>query len=401
MAKGQGDTVAGLRMRFGQRRWRLDPSWQALFEIHRASEFRRLVQLWWLILPLLHAFLAGLGVLALWRYPMGRDEWLYLETSIAGAAIIGASILLVKSPAGLMSRDQWLPWSAFLLLSTIAYGVVRYKGTNFAHYAFMLCPMVVMIYMWGLRPSFRAAAKFALLNLMASPLIWFASDHVLSGQYVVQMGLVCSVGLFCVFMREEQDRDAFLKAVHLHEAELALKVINQSLDEMAHIDPLTSLPNRRSLNDFLTQECHRAARNRSPLSVLMIDVDYFKRFNDSHGHLEGDACLISVAHALRSALQRPGDSIARFGGEEFVVVLPETDLHGARKVAIRLLRHVDELGLAHESSDVATHVTVSVGGISMTPRRSVSALEVLQMADDVLYQVKARGRHAADVRTID
>ncbi len=383
-----------------QRRWRLHPELAALFEMQRASEFRRMVDLWWPVLPLIHAGLMAFGIMTLWRSPMGDPEWLHLEISGFGCLVIAISVWWVKRPEGLMGRERWTPWAAFSMIATIAQGVATYNHPGYVQYSFMMCTLVVIIYMWALRPSLPAATRFVALNMVVLPVLWYAPQTGLPSVYAVHMSLVCLVCLFCVFLRDEQDRDHFLKAVQLHEAETRLKAMNHDLDEMAHRDALTNLPNRRALNEALHRECQRAARGKTPLAVLMIDIDYFKHFNDRHGHLVGDACLSSVAQALRRALNRPADSIARFGGEEFAVLLPDTDLLGAQEVAERLLKHVDDLGLVHGASDVAQHITVSVGGVVSQGHGQIDATQLIELADEMLYQVKAAGRHSAIVRKL-
>ena len=392
--------VAPLRFCAVNRRWRMPPHLQPLFEIHRASQFRRLLDLWWLSLVAVHVLFSALGCIVLWRFPMRHDEWLYVVTTVFGWSVIGGSIWCLRRAHGLMSRDRWLPWSAFAIHAVISYGVVANHEPAFARYAVALCPVVVIVYTCGLKPSFRAALKFTTLNLAIAPFLFAGGASDLTLQYVVQLLLASVVGLFCVFLNEDRDRDHFMMAVRVHETQTQLKAANQGLDEMAHRDPLTNLPNRRSLNEFLNQEWQRSIRNRSSMAVLMIDIDHFKRFNDLHGHLAGDACLVSVAQAMRQALQRPGDAIARFGGEEFVVVLADTDLSGAQQVARRILQHVDDLGLAHEASDTALHVTVSIGGVVLHGRRSTRAADLLKLADDMLYRVKAQGRHGMNIRHV-
>ncbi len=383
-----------------QRRWRMHPELSALFEMQRASEFRRMVDLWWPVLPMIHIVLMLFGILTLWRYPMGQPEWLHLGISGFGCLVIGFSVWWARRPHGLMSREHWTPWAAFSMIATIAEGVAIYDRPGYVQYSFMMCTLIVIIYMWALRPSLPAATKFVALNMAVVPLLWYVPQTSLPSVYAVHLSLVCLVCLFCVFLRDDQDRDHFLKAVQLHEAETRLKAVNHDLDEMAHRDALTNLLNRRALNEALHRECQRATRGKTPLAVLMIDIDYFKHFNDLHGHLQGDACLASVANALRQALNRPADTIARFGGEEFAVLLPDTDLPGAREVAERLLKHVDDLGLVHGASCVAQHITVSVGGVVSEGHGQIDATQLIDLADEMLYQVKAGGRHSASVRKL-
>jgi diguanylate cyclase (GGDEF)-like protein len=375
------------------RRWALSPEMRNLFEIHKAGEFRRMVELWWPLFLFIHVALSVLGYFALWRHPAGLDERIYGAVTLAGLFVSCTSIWVVRKPRGLMSRDKWLPWAAFVIAFAMASGGVHYNRDAYIHFAFMSCTLVALIYMCALRPSLRAASKFTALNVVGMPLLWLAGSDPVAASYAIHMSLICFTGLFCVFLRNEQDRDAFLKSARLHEVESQLKSINRELDYMARKDPLTGLSNRRTLDETILRECQRAARNRRPMAVLMIDIDFFKRFNDQNGHLAGDACLVAVSNALFLALQRPGDSIARFGGEEFAVLLPDTDAKGAEQVARRLLKHVDDLGVPHPASDVAKHVTISIGIVVMDAPQKSMAKKMLEFADAMLYQAKENGRH--------
>ena len=170
-----------------------------------------------------------------------------------------------------------------------------------------------------------------------------------------------------------------------------LKSANAALMRLIDIDGLTGIANRRHLDRKLAEEVGRCARNRVELSVLLLDIDNFKRFNDSHGHLAGDECLKSVAQALAGALHRPADLAARYGGEEFCVVLPETVGHGALQVAERLRRRVAGLNVTTPQGSV--QVTVSIGVVSQVPPRDAAPAALLSCADAALYRAKSGGRN--------
>lgn len=175
-------------------------------------------------------------------------------------------------------------------------------------------------------------------------------------------------------------------------SELMLQGMTDQLKELATTDGLTGLLNRRSLDQVLAAELARTVRERQPISLLMIDVDRFKAYNDRYGHPAGDKCLKLVANSLREAALRPGDSLARYGGEEFVAVLPNTDEDGAYVLAERLRRSLRDLGLPHEGSEKGL-VTVSVG-IACYPGTVIerTEAELLRRADQALYDAKAAGR---------
>jgi diguanylate cyclase (GGDEF)-like protein len=176
-------------------------------------------------------------------------------------------------------------------------------------------------------------------------------------------------------------------------AEAELRDARDKLEALAHLDGLTNLPNRRQFNDRLDKEWRRMQREQQELAVLMIDIDYFKGYNDHYGHGGGDECLKRVASALAEALVRPGDLVARYGGEEFVAILPATDLEGARQVAEHLRCAVEALALPHERSQAAGHVTVSIGCACTLPAPDGLPATLLESADRMLYQAKTQGRN--------
>lgn len=175
---------------------------------------------------------------------------------------------------------------------------------------------------------------------------------------------------------------------------LQLKRQADALEQLAYIDPLTGIPNRRQFMEILEREYWRALREDSALSVLMIDVDHFKAYNDHYGHGAGDDCLRQVALALTRALLRPGDQVARYGGEEFVAVLPQTDREAAALLAERLRRSVLDLGCPHARSSAGDRVTVSIGGATTSLHTAAASLEaLLTLADQMLYRAKEGGRN--------
>jgi len=167
----------------------------------------------------------------------------------------------------------------------------------------------------------------------------------------------------------------------------------QQLNNIARIDALTSVCNRREFDMRLLSEWGRGARAGHSLALLMIDVDKFKQYNDHHGHLRGDDCLVQVARILEDCMQRSGDLVARYGGEEFVALLPEADLEGAMKVALDCLESVLEAKIPHVTSSVAPYVTVSIGVAAMEPIYDKSCTLLIEQADVALYQAKQGGRN--------
>jgi diguanylate cyclase (GGDEF)-like protein len=177
---------------------------------------------------------------------------------------------------------------------------------------------------------------------------------------------------------------------------LRLKVLTDTLRQKADTDGLTGIANRRHFDDTLAHEWMRAQRDGSELSLLLIDIDHFKSYNDQHGHPEGDRCLQQVAQTLQASLRRPADRVARYGGEEFVVLLPQTSPDGATEVAQKLLQAVDALQLPHHSPPGGggpRQVTVSIGVAGGPVPVQGDPAERVRQADQALYQAKHLGRH--------
>ena len=199
--------------------------------------------------------------------------------------------------------------------------------------------------------------------------------------------------------------------------QLRVKRLTDELRSIATVDALTATANRRSFDSALQREWRRCLRSNEPVSMLMVDVDHFKLFNDRYGHPAGDGCLRAVAQALRGASQRPGDVVSRYGGEEFAMLLPQTPRCGAAHLAHRVLDAIQQLGIPHEASVTAAHVSVSIGlgcydedsacwVAHSVESRFISdvtrqAADLVHSADKALYAAKRAGRAQAWQLDID
>ncbi len=174
---------------------------------------------------------------------------------------------------------------------------------------------------------------------------------------------------------------------------------NESLKDLTYIDALTGIGNRRRFNETLEVEWSRGIRHGRPLSLLMIDIDHFKAYNDAYGHGQGDYCLQQVASVLSNGLRRTVDFVARYGGEEFAVVLPDTDAEGALSVAEHLRNEVESHAIAHSQSPVAPVVTISAGAATTIPSTKTSPYHLVEIADRGLYSAKQHGRNRVSQTT--
>lgn len=198
-------------------------------------------------------------------------------------------------------------------------------------------------------------------------------------------------------LRDDKQVDRILLLSHditnFHRTKQSLEARNQELREISVTDALLGIRNRRGLDDELEREWARAQRRGEPLSLLMIDVDHFKIFNDTYGHTAGDNCLRQVAAAIGEAVYRPGDIVARYGGEEIAVLLPATDRAGALEVAERIHQALKQAAIPFPHSPIGSSVTLSIGVASVVPSEIETADSLLQLADMALYQAKQAGRN--------
>ncbi|WP_096200269.1 PAS domain S-box protein [Bacillus sp. FJAT-45350] len=175
------------------------------------------------------------------------------------------------------------------------------------------------------------------------------------------------------------------------------KAINEKLEELSRIDGLTAIANRRSFDEELAKEWKRASINSTPLSLIMLDIDHFKAYNDTYGHSGGDECLKTIAQTLKNSIKFHSDFVARYGGEEFSVILPETSQEEAKAAANRLRSIIEELSIPHIGSKVSQYVTISLGVSTVIPTSQMQSKELIEKADKALYYSKGSGRNQVGV----
>lgn len=217
-----------------------------------------------------------------------------------------------------------------------------------------------------------------------------ASDYVVKLPDKIE--LVARIRAHARSYLNKLERDEAFEELRRLKAEL--EESNSALQMLSCLDGLTGIANRRRFDDYLAQEWKRSHREQSTVSLILIDIDFFKLYNDNYGHQQGDDTLRAVVNALAGAINRPGDLLARYGGEEFVVVLPDTTLDGAVKIAEALKERVNSLNIPHAYSEAADHVTLSMGVACCEPGKRFESCELLiESADKLLYQAKDAGRN--------
>ncbi|WP_249674046.1 sensor domain-containing diguanylate cyclase [Pseudomonas abieticivorans] len=216
---------------------------------------------------------------------------------------------------------------------------------------------------------------------------WWDQSQKLLGVVLLLLALLVALG-----QRLKTHINYRIKAeLQLRKSQSSLLALNDELEVLASVDKLTGLANRRHFDEFLDSELKRARRTESPLSLLLIDVDFFKLYNDTYGHIAGDQCLQQVSQIISACARRPGDRVARYGGEEIAIVMPNTDGPGCHSVARCILQAIVEAGIAHAQSPLGV-ITVSIGAATcVAPYGEPQAL--IEIADRALYQAKAEGRN--------
>lgn len=316
--------------------------------------------------------------------------------------VVLLSFALVYLSAYVVSFNRWLPHSLgfggmlCIMAMHIAAGVIQSPVLSSAALFGVAYITIAVFSMTNLPVGKASAWVFASLILVVvlANCDRLAVNFNLFIYYAVSPAII---GIALGVVQELRERRLFVQEYLLAVENRELEAMTRKLDALSRRDPLTGLYNRRYFNELLQEEWNRCLRNSEPLSLLYMDVDHFKHYNDFYGHQQGDLCLSAVASALSDAVLRSGDVVARYGGEEFVALFPHTDLNGARQMAEKILMEIDGLSIPHASSVTAPTVTLSLGVASLVPDRLYTPELLLQKADEALYRAKAAGRHRVSV----
>jgi len=312
-----------------------------------------------LVFPLV--MLGGYHVLC--RLGMGRlNEWMVAAAGLAAVAL--DCIVLLSSQ---------MPW---MILRTVELNLVIVFTCALARFwpAVALCVGSAVMYL-------------GLLMHLPDP------SGVLRLNMGLLFGAVTVFTLFASYRLELDERLGFLARLREAQLDRALQLEHDRLASLATTDALTGVANRRSFEDYLAGSWARAQSEGLNLSLLMIDVDHFKRYNDHFGHQAGDRCLVAVTRAIESCLRRPVDLVARVGGEEFAVVMVDADIDAARAAAERVRQAVQALQLPHPASGSGACVSVSIGVSGTRPGADLAVGNLVARADAALYRAKSEGRN--------
>lgn len=382
-----GDKEVG-RLRFG-------PKLESKYALHVKDTLQQDLRRFGLIGMLIYLLFAIPDYLLLPNY--------YLEAWLIRFGIVAPTVLALFT----QMNQPWFKkqvYGLIILLIILVSGSILYIGrlspgtlSDHTHTGVILVAMYINIV---LRINFRHALFSSLLifvmyviSLMTLP---YMPITLLVHNIVVGF-FACQVSLFANYLMTKEHRSNYLKSAQLQIDAAKLVAMQKELEALSLTDSLTGLANRRHFDMQFALHWQDAQRHRAPLSVLFIDVDYFKAYNDHFGHPAGDAALVAVANAINMAVARPRDLPARYGGEEFVCLLPETDQVAALTVAIRIQEQVKALHIEHGKANAQPYITVSIGLASASPGAVDVPQRLLKQADEALYKAKANGRNRIEM----
>ena len=320
-----------------------------------------------LVMPIL----LGIGV---YLFRPGQRRW--SQPVVALGSLMGG-IGIVAMTVSIPPGENNVYFAGLMLVATFSYTVFRLR------------------FIWATVVGWSTVLLYNLLALSVSDMPIHAL--VASNFFYVTSNLI---GMVACYEMEYDARHNFILQRELEAEQDRLDQLVHKLDEMAHQDELTGLANRRYFFEHFQQEWNRHLRFAAPLSLLIIDVDYFKNYNDNYGHQAGDACLRKVAETLAETARRAGDFVARIGGEEFVALLARTEAEDACLLGEKLRWQIEQVAMPHSASRVADVVTISVGAATTVPDQNRRPEDLLRGADEALYAAKANGRNQVICRLL-
>lgn len=321
--------------------------------------------------------------------------WSGLLIAVTVARFLGLRAFRNAAPK---SESDHAVWTQYFLAGACAAGVVwGLSGVLLFHPSSLPHQVVLAFVLGGM-----LAGAVPLLSSVSHAYWCFAIPVVVpisirmmwagDGIHLV-MGLMMVIFSLAMLATSAQVHRLFRDAEKLRRELYSSIEVEQALEYLVRLDSLTGIPNRRLFEEELGKEWARATRDHAPLSLIMADIDHFKEYNDHYGHPAGDLCLVDVAQAMHHTLSRPGDVVARIGGEEFAFLLPQTDLSGAIAVAEQIRERILALNLPHEASPVARQITLSFGVSSSGLACVSSPAELIRTSDIALYEAKRGGRN--------
>ncbi|MFX6112998.1 GGDEF domain-containing protein [Acinetobacter baumannii] len=311
---------------------------------------------------------------------------------------VGIIVLIAWILSFIKKLNQWFDYyvgigsSAAVAITFILINVLENGQDNVLFHAAMMYAIVIIYGAVGMRfyTAIIAGWVGGLIGILVSTYL-NGDIHwtFLNRTYTFSSFL----GMTLAYATDRQHRENYLQNCMIELNRIELMQQAQQLSLLSQQDALTGLANRRYLDETLDNEWRRALRHETPLTIMMVDIDFFKPYNDSLGHLKGDQCLKDIATAISSIAARSGDLVARYGGEEFLLLFPMTNAQQAKIQAERLMNAIKKIAIVHPCSSVSPYVTISVGVATTIPRLNDSISAFVSRADHALYQAKTNGRN--------
>ena len=326
---------------------------------------------------------------------------LWFPASALGMAVVVPLILgLARKETGDLFHPSRLANTLLYLLMIAAATALIFSRADFPWLFFIFPPLLFLVVRMGLSGGVLGCCVVAAIGTHftvsagGGPLSQLADSSLENRILILQLFLataVLSVSVVAIVFAD-------LKRAHAAagDSEERYRQLASSMETLAAMDPLTGVANRRHFDRAILDEWKRASRESTPLTLLILDVDRFKAFNDLYGHLEGDSCLRTIARIAVETSRRSADTVARLGGEEFAILLPGTPAAGAEETAERLRRAVMDLGIKHEDSE-HNIVTISLGCATLVPSHAADATQIIAAADAALYAAKKGGRNRVEI----
>jgi diguanylate cyclase (GGDEF)-like protein len=350
--------------------------------------------------PALHAVSAIIAVLIV----LDSVPLTYITAWILGLFVLNIyRIIDIGNTQKIIDEiDDWRPLHKRFVLLTAALGLIYGLGFTFIftqlsllHQVYILC-LVATLVPSGLvsfasdRYAFYAYFYSLCIPILLHILLMAKSPYISIG--------ICAAAFIAIsrqlfLWNHEVIKNSIQLKLENEELLKSLQQTNIQLQQQNIIDDLTKIPNRRHFDEILEKEWLRAKRIRTSLALLMIDIDYFKQYNDTFGHLKGDECLKHIAQVLNNNLNRPGDFVARYGGEEFCILIPDTDMDGAITFAEIVHSAIIGLKIDNPGSDVSKYLTISIGIAAIVPKHDDSYMDLIYTSDKALYKAKSDGRN--------
>ncbi len=327
-----------------------------------------------------------------------HDILIWLLTYLNGAFCLVTLPVVAGIPSLAPYFQRVLISIVFLAVFFTSFLTVQYEEVRLIQQGSYIVVFVYMLayFLTGIRPLILLITCLV-AGLLPLPLLWLMDVKFDPVVYFYAVIVSNVVGFMVSYIVTGKERVSFLQARLLELDKIHSDVMSDELVRLSNEDALTGLYNRRYLNETIAIEWERAERSEEPLSVVFVDIDYFKLYNDTYGHLQGDKALIRVAGVLRKHMRRTSDIAARYGGEEFVLLLPNTPSAGAQVVANNIMRAVDGLKIEHTTSSVADYLSLSIGVATWAQEENMTVNKLIAQADAAVYQAKAEGRHAIRV----